>query len=70
MSTLTEIEAAADQLPPEQVRELVVYLTGKLQRRNAGKQTESSQRVRRGFAVSRGRVPFGAAEVARIEAGE
>jgi hypothetical protein len=31
MSTIKEIEAAADQLPPEQVRELVAYLTAKLE---------------------------------------
>jgi hypothetical protein len=31
MSTLTEIEAAVDQLPPEKVRELVAYLTARLE---------------------------------------
>lgn len=31
MSTLTEIEAAAETLPREQLRELLVYLTAKLE---------------------------------------
>ena len=70
MSTIAEIEAAADKLPPEQVRELVAYLMSKLQRARAGGEASSAQAGRRGFPVSRGRIPFGAEDVARIEAGE
>jgi hypothetical protein len=71
MSTLAEIENAADQLPPSQMEELVAFLMSRLQRVAARKGVEQpARRSRRGFPVSRGRVAFGAAEVAQIEAAE
>ena len=35
MSTLTEIEAAADQLPPEEKQELLLFLAMRLRRERA-----------------------------------
>lgn len=64
MSTLAEIEEAAEQLPPSQMKELVSYLMGRLERFEDRKRSGSSHIRRKGFPVSRGRVPFGAAEAA------
>lgn len=70
MSTLTEIEAAADALPPEQQEQLLAHLIERLHW--VGKAVAASpvpfRMSRRGFPISKGRVPFSSQDVARMEA--
>jgi len=70
MSTLPEIEAAVAGLPLDQQKALYAQLAERLEEagRNGGHTaTYSGERSRRGFPISRGRVQFGAEDVARIE---
>jgi len=70
MNTLTEIEAAADRLPLEEKRELMLFLAVRL-RADGAQMSEPVFRFRcskRGFPISKGRRPFTSEEVARIEA--
>ncbi len=68
MSTLVEIEAAAEALPPEQKEELFHFLAARLRARGMG-MTESLHltRSKRGFPISKGRAPFTSEDVARID---
>jgi len=69
MSTLTEIEAAADRLPLEEKRELMLFLAVRL-RADGAQMPEpvvGFRRSERGFPISKGRRPFTSEEVARIE---
>jgi SOS response regulatory protein OraA/RecX len=70
MSTLSEIEAAADQLPLEQQVELLAYLARRLrtQKTSPSREKVGFQLSRRGFPVSRGHTPFTSEDVARLEA--
>jgi len=71
MSTLAEIEAAADRLPIEQQRVLYAHLAQRLERSGRGQTTfptHVGNWSRRGFPISKGRIAFGADEVAYIEA--
>jgi len=69
MNTLTEIEAAAEALPPEQKEELMRFLARRV-RAQATLRSESRPlaRSKRGFPISEGRVPFNAEDVRQIEA--
>jgi hypothetical protein len=71
MSTLDEIEAAADALPIEQQKVLYAHLAQRLDRigvEQATRTAPSGAQSRRGFPISQGRAAFGADDVARIEA--
>jgi hypothetical protein len=69
MKSLADIEAAAESLPPEQKEKLLRFLAERL-RHQTTPSTSSAQvsRSKRGFPISRGRLPFTSADVARIEA--
>ncbi len=69
MSTLAEIEAAAEALPPEQKVELFHFLAARLgAQRTAVPEILQLKRSQRGFPISKGRVPFTSEDLARIEA--
>jgi hypothetical protein len=68
MSTLAEIEIAAESLPPEQKEELIRFLAERLRKQR----TVSSGQFRpaqseRGFPISKGREVFTSADVTRID---
>lgn len=68
MNTLAEIEAAVESLPPDKKEELLRFLAERLRDQSAS----PSQRLefassKRGFPISKGRVPFTSADVARID---
>jgi hypothetical protein len=65
VSTLAEIEAAAVKLPAEQQAELIRFLL--TQQRRAVVAMEARGHSKRGFPISKGTAPFGAADVSRIE---
>ena len=68
MSTLTEIEAAADSLPPEEKQELLRFLAERLRaQRHKPLSLPLLGRSKRGFPISKGRIPFASEDVARIE---
>lgn len=67
--SLSEIEAAAKALPPEQKEELFRFLAAQLRLRDTARLAESPlNKSKRGFPISRGRIPFNSDDVARIEA--
>jgi hypothetical protein len=69
VKTLTEIEAAVESLPKDKQEELLRFIEARL--RNgvaASSQPDKPGRSKRGFPVSKGRMPFTSADVARIEA--
>jgi hypothetical protein len=69
MKSLADIEAAADSLPPEQKEQLLRFLAERLHQQT--KPTTHStpvSRSKRGFPISKGRLPFTSADVNRIEA--
>ena len=68
VNTLAEIEAAVESLPPNEKEELLRFIAARLRDQTAApcQQVELS-RSRRGFPISKGRVPFTSADVARIE---
>lgn len=70
MSTLHEIEAAADALPLEQKQALLQFLVARLEMENAPTIANGAalRQSERGFPISKGRRPFDSAEVARLEA--
>ncbi|CAN5239235.1 hypothetical protein BH20VER2_BH20VER2_03150 [soil metagenome] len=61
MSTLSEIEAAADALPLQEKQELMVFLAARL------REETNTATSKRGFPVSKGRAPFTSDDVARID---
>jgi len=68
VNTLAEIEAAVESLPYEKKEELLRFLVERL--RNNATDTPHQiplTRSKRGFPASKGRVPFTATDVARIE---
>ena len=68
MNTLAEIEAAVESLPPENKEELLRFIAARLRDEPAApSQRLDLSRSRRGFPISKGRVPFTSADVARIE---
>ena len=69
MKSLADIEAAAESLPPEQKEELLRFLAARL-REQTTPSTNSApvSRSKRGFPISKGRLPFTSADVNRIEA--
>jgi hypothetical protein len=68
VNTIAEIEAAVESLPPDKKEELLCFLVARLRDETAppSQQVELS-RSRRGFPISKGRLPFTSADVARIE---
>jgi len=67
MSTLADIKAAVDSLPPEQKEELLRFLAERLRGRanDVGPLTVASSK--RGFPISKGRDHFTSTDVAEIE---
>jgi hypothetical protein len=69
MSTLAEIEAAAEALPREQKEKLFHFLATRLRSQESRRLEKTSfRRSRRGFPISPGRTSFASTDVARIEA--
>lgn len=68
MKSLADIEAAADSLPPEQKEELLRFLAERL-RQQTPPSTYSTPvaRSKRGFPISKGRLPFTSADVSQID---
>ena len=68
VTTLAEIEAAVESLPPNEKEELLRFIAARLRDQTATpyQQVELS-RSRRGFPISKGRAPFTSADVARME---
>jgi len=68
VDTLDEIEAAVDSLPPDKKAELLRFIVARL---SNGTTTPSQQiplaRSKRGFPISKGRIPFTSADVTRME---
>ncbi len=68
MNTLVEIEAAVESLPSDQKAELLRYIAARLRDEPAAPSPQFEvSRSKRGFPISKGRVPFTSADVARIE---
>ena len=68
MTTLAEIEAAVESLPPDKKEELLRFLAARLRDQSAAQsQPLELSRSKRGFPISKGRAPFTSADVARIE---
>jgi len=68
MKTLAEIEAAVDSLPQDKQEELLRFIEARLRNgATAQSQQVTLGRSRRNFPISKGRVPFTSADVARIE---
>jgi hypothetical protein len=68
MTTLAEIEAAVESLPPDKKEELLRFLAARLRDQSAtSSQLIETARSKRGFPISKGRGPFTSADVARIE---
>jgi hypothetical protein len=68
MTSLTEIQAAAEALPPEQKEQLMHFLAELLleQRTNHSRSVPLSY-SKRGFPISRGRTAFTDGDVAQID---
>jgi hypothetical protein len=67
MSTLAEIKAAVDSLPPEQKEELLRFLAERLRGKTDDVVQLTVASSKRGFPVSKGRDHFTSADVAEIE---
>jgi len=68
VKTLAEIEAAVDSLPQDKQEELLRFIEARLRNgATASSQQATLGRSRRNFPISKGRVPFTSADVARIE---
>ena len=68
MTTLAEIEAAVESLPPDKKEELLRFLAARLRDQSAAQsQRLETARSKRGFPISKGRTLFTSADVARIE---
>jgi len=68
MKSLAEIEAAVESLPQDKQEELLRFIEARL--RNGGmasSQLPTLGRSKRNFPISKGRIPFKSADVARIE---
>lgn len=67
MKSLADIEAAAESLPPEQKEELLRFLAERLRQQTTQTYSAPVSRSKRGFPISKGRLPFTSAHVTRIE---
>jgi len=68
MKTLAEIEAAVESLPPDKQEELLRFIEARLRNGAATPCREATlARSKRNFPISKGRMPFSSADVARIE---
>ena len=67
MRTLTEIEAAVESLPPDKQEELLRFIEARLRNVASAPSHEALGRSKRNFPVSKGRMPFTSADVARME---
>jgi hypothetical protein len=69
VKTLAEIEAAVESLPKDKQEELLRFIEARLRNGAAvSSQPKKLGRSKRGFPVSKGRIPFTSADVTRIEA--
>ena len=68
MKTLAEIEAAVESLPHDKQEELLRFIEARLRNGAATPSHEATlARSKRNFPISKGRVAFSSADVARIE---
>jgi len=68
VKTLAEIEAAVKSLPQDKTEELLRFIEELLRARaSASSQNGALAGGKRNFPVSKGRIPFTSADVARIE---
>jgi len=67
MKTLAEIEAAVQSLTPEQKEELLRFIEALLLGGMKAFSKDASANSKRNFPISKGRIPFTSADVARIE---
>jgi hypothetical protein len=67
MKTLTEIEAAVESLPPDKQEELLHFIEARLRNVAPAPPHATLGRSKRTFPVSKGRMPFTSADVARLE---
>lgn len=68
VKTLAEIEAAVDSLPKDKQEELLRFIEVRLRNgATTSPQSSSLGHSRRGFPVSKGRMPFTSADVTRID---
>jgi len=68
MKTLAEIEAAVESLPQDKQEELLRFIEARLRNGAASPSQEATlARSKRNFSISKGRIPFTLADVARIE---
>jgi hypothetical protein len=68
VKTLAEIEAAVESLPQDKQEELLRFIEARLRNgETAPSQPGALGRNKRNFPISKGRIPFTSADVARIE---
>jgi hypothetical protein len=68
VKTLAEIEAAVESLPQDKKEELLRFVEVLVHgRASASSQNDTLAGGKRNFPVSKGRIPFTSADVARIE---
>ena len=68
VKTLAEIEAAVESLPQDKQEELLRFIEARLRNGTAGRSHQPTlERSKRNFPISKGRIPFTSADVARIE---
>ena len=67
MNTLAEIEAAVESLPHDKKEELLRFLIARLHNGETRSKQVPVARSRRGFPISKGRIPLTSADVNRIE---
>jgi hypothetical protein len=67
MDTLDEIEAAVESLPVDKKEELLRFIAAQLREQPVSSQRHEFSRSKRGFPVSKGRVLFTSADVARVD---
>jgi hypothetical protein len=68
VKTLAEIEAAVESLPQDKQEELLRFIEARLLNGTAASSQQSTLgRSKRNFPISKGRIHFTSADVARIE---
>jgi hypothetical protein len=68
VKTLAEIEAAVESLPPDKQEELLRFIEARLRNGAESPSRDATlARSKRNFPISKGRIPFSSADVARIE---
>lgn len=67
VKTLAEIEAAVESLPQDKQEELLRFIEARLRNGAVPSQPSTLGRSKRNFPISKGRIHFTSADVARIE---